>query len=253
MRQPRESSWKVNYKLTKPNRNLLTILTLSRRLFEIIQSKLVLDSVITNLNLNEVWGRKYNGGTLLATPKTLEMLKSRMRFAQVRNAKFTAITFYSEDPNEAARVANAIAQAYRDYRINVNKEMMKSGLEILQQQFQEEEKRISSLQTNVEQMRWKYDVQDTASTNQSAKQRLYWNEKRKLDKMTDIHQLLGAKIKAVKIDLNLPNAGLPLVQIMDAATLPKSPVGPNRFVGAVLLALGIFLLVAGFFLIKPSM
>jgi capsular polysaccharide biosynthesis protein len=84
--------------------------------FEIIQSQTVLDPVIDKLNLNIVWGKKYNGGEPLETTKTLEMLKKKITLSNEGNSKLIDIAVYSEDKNEAAQIANAIVQSYQDYR-----------------------------------------------------------------------------------------------------------------------------------------
>ena len=218
--------------------------------FEIIQSQLALGPGITNLNLNEVWGRKFFNGKTIETTETLKIIKSRLRLAPVRNTKLIAITFYSGDPNEAAQVANAIANAYRDYRINSRRELMTKGLEILQHQFQDEEKAILVLQTNVEQLRQKFGIQDTGSTNHLSEQQAYWDEKGKLDQMIKLHHLLGVKLEAEKLDLSIPKPSMVLV--IDLAEPPKSPVGPNRILGATMLAFGLISTVVGFFLLKSS-
>lgn len=85
--------------------------------FEIIQSQLVLDPVIAKLNLNVEWGKKYFNGETLKTSESVEILKGRTSLAPVRGTKLIAITVYSDDRNEAARIANAIAESYRDYRM----------------------------------------------------------------------------------------------------------------------------------------
>jgi len=216
--------------------------------FEVLQSQLVLGLVITNLNLNEVWGRKYFGGKMLKTTETMAIIKNRMSLAPVRNSKLIAITFYSDNPNEAAQVANAIAKAYHDYRNHRYKELMKVGFEVLQQEFQEQAKQISVQQTNVEQLRRKFGIQDTAATNLLPEQQPYWDEKRNLEQMIKFHQLLGSKLEPGKMDLQIPFASM--VQIINIAEPPKSPVSPGRFLGAELLALGLVLSVAGWLLLK---
>jgi hypothetical protein len=52
--------------------------------FEIIQSQVVLGSVIDNLNLNAVWGRKFAGGERLKTSLTLELLRRCLDLRPVR-------------------------------------------------------------------------------------------------------------------------------------------------------------------------
>src|SRR5262245_13669034 len=43
--------------------------------FEVIQSELILKKVIEDLNLLDVWGKNYNGGTPLKMPVAIEALK----------------------------------------------------------------------------------------------------------------------------------------------------------------------------------
>src|SRR5580692_3539493 len=52
--------------------------------FEIMQSELVLSNVISELNLNVDWGKKYYNGETLKTTETMEILKQRMQLAPVK-------------------------------------------------------------------------------------------------------------------------------------------------------------------------
>lgn len=91
---------------------------------EIIQSQAVLNSVIDKLNLNVEWGKKYFAGATRTSAETLQILKGRITLAPVQNTKFISITVYSDDKKEAARLANAIAESYRDYRIKSRDELV---------------------------------------------------------------------------------------------------------------------------------
>src|SRR5215467_7540383 len=46
--------------------------------FEVIQSEKVLEKVINALNLNERWGKKYNGGQKFTTTETMMLLKRQI-------------------------------------------------------------------------------------------------------------------------------------------------------------------------------
>jgi len=82
--------------------------------FEVIQSQVVLNRVIEALDLNKVWGKKY--GQVLKTDETIELLKRQMDLRPVRNTSIIEIRVYDENPEQAARIANKVAEAYRDYR-----------------------------------------------------------------------------------------------------------------------------------------
>jgi len=186
---------------------------------ENIRSPYTLSNVVEKLNLNEVWGRKYQTGVPLDTTTTIQIIRSRTWFAPVRDIKVIAITYSSEDPNEVAQIVNAIAEAFEDFRNKCRRETISRGLEIMQQQYQEEKKQISLQQTNNEQM-------------------------------LALHRQLGAKIEAEKLELEHPRASL--VQIVDRAEPPQSPAGSNHPLGAALFAIGLFPLLGGILLLKPS-
>src|SRR5438105_3888169 len=85
--------------------------------FEVIQSEIILDKVIADLGLNERWGKKYAGGERLKVTETRGMLKGRMDLRPVRNTELIEIRVFSENPNKAAELAQAIADQYQAYRL----------------------------------------------------------------------------------------------------------------------------------------
>jgi len=121
--------------------------------FEIMQSQIVLSNVISALNLNVEWGKKYFNGENLKTSETMEILKGRMALAPVRNTKLIAITVYSDDAKEAAVLANTIADAYKNYRLESRRQFTDKGLEVLEGQYLEESNRISLTQQQIENLR----------------------------------------------------------------------------------------------------
>lgn len=110
--------------------------------FEIMQSQLVLSNVVAGLNLNEVWGKKYSHGTPLKYAECYVIVKNHLRFTLERNTMLIDITYCSDDPKEAADVANAVGAGYKEYRLQSRKALAVSGLQILQQKYQDEEKRF---------------------------------------------------------------------------------------------------------------
>jgi succinoglycan biosynthesis transport protein ExoP len=129
--------------------------------FEIMQSEKVLGRVIGALDLNNKWGNKYNGNVPLKTEDTMQLLKQRMSLNPERNTKLIDITIYSEDKDDAARLANGIAQAYQDYRLDLRKTNTLNGIAVLVAEFQAEEDRIQAVQTNVDRLRQELNIIDT--------------------------------------------------------------------------------------------
>jgi polysaccharide biosynthesis transport protein len=128
--------------------------------FEIIQDRVVLGKVIETLNLNVEWGKKYNGGETLKTPETMEFLKRRIGLVPIRNTKLIGITVYSEDRIEAARLANAIADAYKAYRLSQRNQLTHNGIKVLDDQLKSQEEQIQTAQTNVDNLRKEFGIND---------------------------------------------------------------------------------------------
>ena len=128
--------------------------------FAIMQSEEVLGRLISTLNLNEYWGKKYNNGVPLKTDETMGMLKVRMSLSPERNTKLIDITVYSDDRDDAARLANGIAEAYRDYRLSLRTQLTTNGIGAMEQSFQADEEKIQAMQTNVDSLRKKLDIVD---------------------------------------------------------------------------------------------
>ena len=197
--------------------------------FEDIQSQEVLGKVIGALNLNVEWGNKYGGGEMLTTNGSIAILKRHLNLGIVRNTKLIDISFTSEDPNEAARIANAIAKAYQNYRVERWQQQTLKGIEVLQQYYQEEELKIQIQQTNVDLLRKELAPQilqaqqertNRIEIHEATPDQPYWEAKRKLESMLDFHKLLAAKIESEKMGLES--------QIPHSAQWLKLLTPPNR-------------------------
>jgi len=240
--------------------------------FEIIQSQVVLSKVVETLNLNVEWGKSHAGGNQLKTVDAVNLLRRRMSLRLVHNTRLMEINVTGDDPNETALLANAVADAYRKFRWEQRQQLMIHGIQALTEQYQNEEEKIQVLQTNVDLLRIKYQInnQDEADFDhpeitlsrlitpaerekrrkEYERTKPFWDEKRKLNALLDFHKLLAAKIEAEKLDLNTPKPSS--VEIVNLATPPKFPAGPDRVLGALLCAMGLFPLVGGFLLLKAS-
>ena len=118
--------------------------------FEIINSSLVLSNVVAKQNLTEIWNRKYFKGMPIKATEAVEILRGRIALSPVKNTQLIAITAYSDDKNEAARIANAVAEAYKEYRVNLRTGFAAKGLEILEQAYSTESDQISAMRKDVE-------------------------------------------------------------------------------------------------------
>jgi uncharacterized protein involved in exopolysaccharide biosynthesis len=220
--------------------------------FEVFQSPSVLSNVVESLNLNVEWGKKHGNGSPLETAKTIKRLQWQMKIEPVRNTRFVQISFSSEDPNEAATIANAIAKAYQDYRIKDSKHKMQAGIQVLTNRYQKDELEINTNQESLDQLRKQLNVPNPEPADEFLKSNYpaYFQARQNLQKKIDFQKLLAAEINQKKLDITIYFPSY--VQIVNAATPPGSPIGPDRVLGAVLLAIGLFPTVGGFLFLKSS-
>ncbi len=135
--------------------------------FEIMQSEIVLSNVIATLDLNNKWGKKFNNGEPFKSTETMTLLKGVMNLNPVRNTKLIAITVYSDDPAEAADIANAEAESYRQYRLLTQQQLDQTGLKALQDQYDLETHQLALVQSNVDQLRKSLGIVDYANSDSS--------------------------------------------------------------------------------------
>ena len=210
--------------------------------FEVIQSELVLSNVVQSLNLSVEWGRRYAGGERLRTHGAMMMLRGRMDLRPVRNTSLIEIRAFSENPDEAAHIANAIAESYRDHRLAARKRAAESGIQALEGAYDENRERLRTLQGELEEL--------AGAEDQASRSRLE-TTKAELENVQRMGQVLLTKIAAEKTELRLPATRI--VQIVDRATPAARPVRPNKplnivmsiVVGGIaglLLATGIYVL-----------
>src|SRR6266481_1548140 len=128
--------------------------------FEVIQSEVILGKVVTDLDLNKEWGKKYAGGETLKTTETMALLKGRMDLRPVRNTSLIEIRVFSDRPDEAAKIANAVAQAYKNHRLQQRLAMSHGGIDSLEERFKKQEREIETAQTNVSYLREKLQIPD---------------------------------------------------------------------------------------------
>jgi len=128
--------------------------------FEVIQSEVILGKVIADLNLNQEWAAKYGGGERLKTSESMEILKRNMELRPVRNTSIIEIRVFNEKPEEAAKIANAIADSYRAHRLSQVGDQTKNGIKALKDQWKDQLQEADEAQTNVDRLRSELKVSD---------------------------------------------------------------------------------------------
>lgn len=129
--------------------------------FEVIQSEKILGGVIQTLDLNKAWGVKYAGGDRLKTTETLEILKRHITLKPVRNTSLIEISVMSDKPDEAARIAETIAEEYQKYRLEERTRHGTTGIDSLIEDRNVKEQEIAEAQTNVDKLRVELRIPDS--------------------------------------------------------------------------------------------
>jgi succinoglycan biosynthesis transport protein ExoP len=129
--------------------------------FEVIQSEKILDQVTDRLDLNTAWQTKYNSQTKLKYPESREMLRHMIELRPARNTSLIDITVYSDDKDEAARIANTVADVYQNYRKRQREDLIEGGMKAFKDELEEQGRLVKTQEEKVNDLRVKYNVVDT--------------------------------------------------------------------------------------------
>ncbi|MDB6041318.1 MAG: ywqD 2, partial [Verrucomicrobiales bacterium] len=131
--------------------------------FQKIKSTKVLEKVIENLNLNQVWGKRY-GIDNLKTAETYEILKRQIDLRQSRNTSLIEINAYSENKEEAANLANEIASVYQLSRKASKMGQSEAGIEALKKEMEIQTEKVDMVQKQVDKMRQDLKIADVGDS-----------------------------------------------------------------------------------------
>ena len=121
--------------------------------FEVIRSQTILDRVIERLHLNDRWTESQHRPTKLRTQDTRELLKGMLNLDPVRNTSLIDITVYDTDANEAALLAQTVAEEYEKYRQEDWEATQSRGIEALTNQTEKLNQQIADIETNLTRLR----------------------------------------------------------------------------------------------------
>jgi polysaccharide biosynthesis transport protein len=140
--------------------------------FEKIRSKAVLYPVIEELRLNERWAKRFGSSEPLLTMESFEVLKRMMDVRQTRNTSLIEVRVYSnakENPaQEAAEIANKIAEVYKETRLQVQGERAQRGIEALEEELKAQDIKVREVQALVDQLKQEYDISDMSPDGATA-------------------------------------------------------------------------------------
>ena len=128
--------------------------------FEVIQSDAVLGKAIKDLNLDEAWGKKRGRDKKLSEAETLALLRKRLDLKPLRNTSLIEIRGKGENSEEAAKIVNAVAKAYKDHRVEQRLAMSHGGVEALEERFKNQQKDIEAAQQKLDDLRRQLHLPD---------------------------------------------------------------------------------------------
>jgi uncharacterized protein involved in exopolysaccharide biosynthesis len=132
--------------------------------FELLKSQAVLGPVIDQLGLRDEWGKRLAGGNRLTTSEAIALLRGKMELRPVENTSLMEIRVYSEKPDEAAAIANAIAETYRTHRSEQRAQLARGGIKALEDRLQEQEGKVKEAQRRVDALRAELNISNAAAS-----------------------------------------------------------------------------------------
>lgn len=122
--------------------------------FEVIQSRAILSSVLDRLNLQQLWSsREENKGGQIPRNICMEILEKSVRVNQYRDTSMIEIQVFRDDPDEAMRIANEIADVYREYRQSTKRSEIRAGVQALENELLKQQQKVSEAEDDLERIR----------------------------------------------------------------------------------------------------
>jgi capsular exopolysaccharide synthesis family protein len=125
--------------------------------FEIIQHKEILNPVIEALGLEAKWKKLYG---ITGKEQTFIKLRNMIDVREVRNTELIKIAVFSQDRQEAADIANRIAEEYQRRRIQEQQGTISRSLVQLQEEVAKQSRKVDDLRAECQRIRIENQIQD---------------------------------------------------------------------------------------------
>ncbi len=130
----------------------------------VIRSPAVLDRAIRSLGLTDMAGQPQTSRDRSSKAGALSLLRVRLNLQPVPSSSVIEIQASDADPGEAARIANAVAVSYKEYRRDQYRKSIRDGLDGLEERFLEYEKKVRQAQEKVDRLRVEFKVPDAVAS-----------------------------------------------------------------------------------------
>jgi succinoglycan biosynthesis transport protein ExoP len=127
--------------------------------FKIIESYRILTNVIANLHLDEKLAAQ-NGAARWPMDYTFEYLSKRLSVEQTRLTSLIEISMRNTDPKIAADIANAVADSYKQFRLDSWKQTKGRGIAALEEKLAKETNELHEAQMYLDKLRTTLEIAD---------------------------------------------------------------------------------------------
>ncbi|MEP6808700.1 MAG: polysaccharide biosynthesis tyrosine autokinase [Chthoniobacterales bacterium] len=131
--------------------------TLAPTVYQVIQRTGVLYPVIDDLKLQDKWAKN---GIRPTKEQAYQRLRSRLEVDEVRNTDLLQISVYSQDPQEAADIANRIVEVYQSTRVDEEKDLMNRAVASMNEEVAKQQKKVDESLADVSRIRDQEGVVD---------------------------------------------------------------------------------------------
>lgn len=123
-----------------------------RTQYEIIKSRPIMFQVITNLNLTVEFA-KDREEERVSGEEAFGILYNSVSVDQFRDTTLIMISATRKDPNEAARIANEVAEVYSNYRLNLKRREVNRGLDAMRSEVFKQREKVEAAEDAVDELR----------------------------------------------------------------------------------------------------
>ncbi|MDF7826052.1 polysaccharide biosynthesis tyrosine autokinase [Pontiellaceae bacterium B12227] len=126
-----------------------------RTQFEILQSKPILYEVVNRLDLQKEWGK---AGETLPREVAYKILKNSISVFQQRDTSLIVISVKRDNPEEAADIANELAEVYRDSRLDLAMKSARGAIDKIEEALKDQLARMEAAEEKVQGIRSDLDI-----------------------------------------------------------------------------------------------
>ncbi|MBM3845387.1 MAG: polysaccharide biosynthesis tyrosine autokinase [Verrucomicrobia bacterium] len=128
--------------------------------FEVLRSKSIIFQVITNLQLSKVWAEREKIEEALSTEDTYYIVRGQVDVEQYRNTSVIEIRVEDHDKELAAKIANEIANVYKESRLRNLRDTVSRGIEKMESEAKKLDNLVAEKQTEVERKKIELKIPD---------------------------------------------------------------------------------------------